>query len=193
MKRFIAMLRVVLGMDTNEEETKTYSTEETGTTRSRRGNPRKGQQPRDLTVERAAEMIDELPSNVPRESALRIVRGTLAAVGIEVSNLERCSRAQVSELIVEVELARNRQKEFQQKTEETVRSLEEEIRKAREARDTILTEEEKRISRASAALKEARRVRAFFDFPEADGEENIDPIDEDTQPLGVVGTQVGRR
>jgi hypothetical protein len=193
VKRFIAMLRVVLGMDTNEEETKTYSTEETGTTRSRRGNPRKGPQPRDLTVERAAEMIDELPSNVPRESALRIVRGTLAAVGIEVSNLERCSRAQVSELIVEVELARNRQKEFQQKTEETVRSLEEEIRKAREARDTILTEEEKRISRASAALKEAKRVRAFFDFPEADGEENIDPIDEDTQPLGVVGTQVGRR
>ena len=192
MKRIIAMLMVVLGMDAKEEETRAYPTEEIGTIRPRRGNTRKGPQPRDLTVERAAQMIDELPSDVPRESALRIVRGTLGAVGIEVSHLEGCTRTQVSELSSEVDLARNRQKEFQEKTEETVRSLQEQIRKAREARDAILTEEERKISRASAALEEASRVRAFFDFPKTDGEENIGWIDEDTQPLGVLGTQVRR-
>jgi hypothetical protein len=192
VKRIIAMLMAVLGMDTKEEESRPYSAEEIGTIRPRRGNTREGQQPRDLTVERAAEIIDELPSEVPRESALRIVQGTLGAVGIEVYHLERCTRTQVAELTSEVELARNRQQEFQEKTEETVRSLQEELRKAREACDVILTEEERKISRASAALQEARRVRAFFDFPNTDGEENIECIDEDTQPLGVLETQVRR-
>jgi hypothetical protein len=192
MKRIIAMLMGVLGMDAKEEESKTYSAEEIGTIRSSRGNTREGPQARDLTVERAAEMIDKLPSEVSRESALRIVRGTLGAVGIEVYHLERCTRTQVAELSSDVELARNRQQEFQEKTEETLRSLQEEIRKAREACDAILTEEERKISRASAALQEARRVRAFFDFPKTDEEENIDCIDEDTQPLGVLETQVRR-
>ena len=139
MRRIIAMLMVVLGMGAKEEETRTYSSEEVETKRSRRENPRKASQPRDLTVEHAAVMIDELPPDVPRKSALRIVRGTLGAVGVEVEDLERCTRTQVSELSSEMELARNRQKEFQEKTEETVRSLQEEIRKAREARDAILT------------------------------------------------------
>jgi hypothetical protein len=98
----------------------------------------------------------------------------------------------VSELSSVVELARKRQEEFQEKTEATVRSLQEEIRKAREARDTILVEEERMISRASAALNEARRVRAFFDFPKTDEDENIALIDEATQPLRVLGTQVRR-
>lgn len=191
MKRIIAMLMAVLGMDTKEEESRPYSAEDIGTIRPRRGNTREGQQPRDLTVERAAEIIDGLPSEVPRESALRIVQGTLGAVGIEVYHLERCTRTQVAELTSEVELARNRQQEFQEKTEETVRSLQEEIRKAREACDVILTEEERKISRASAALQEARRVRAFFDFPKTDGEENTGCI-EDTQPLSVLETQVRR-
>ena len=188
MKRIIARLMVAMGIDAKEEEeTRTYSAEEIGTVKPTSGNPRKGPQPRDLTVERVAQMIAELPSDVPRESALRIVRGTLSALGIEVSHLERCTRAQVSELSAEIELARKRQEEFREKTEETVRSLQEEIRKAREASDAILTEEERKISRASAALQGARRVCAFFDFPKTDEDENIHWIDEDTQPLGVLG------
>ncbi len=190
VKRIITMLTVVLGtQEAKEEETRAYSTEEIGTMRPRRGNLPKGSQPRELSVERAAELIDELPSDVPRESALRIVRGTLAAVGVEVSNLEKVTRARVSELSSEVGLARDRRKEFREKTEGTVRSLEEAIRKAQEAGDAILAEEEKKISSASAALKEARRVRAFFGFPEAEREEDIGPSEEDTQPLGVVGTR----
>jgi len=190
VKHIIMMLMVALGRDANEEENRIYASRSSRSRRPWRDNPQQGRQPRDLTVERAAEIIDELPSDVARENALHIVRGTLAAAGIEVSNLDGFTRAQVSELSSEIELARDRQKEFQEKTEETVRSLEEEIRKAREACDTIITEEEKRISHASAVLKEVRRVRAFFDFSETDGEENIGSINEDTQPLGVVKTRV---
>src|SRR4051812_27111726 len=185
------MLMVVLGGHADGEETTNTSTEEIGMRRfSRRttsGKSQIGQQPRDLTVERAAEMIDGLPSDVPRESALRIVRGTLAAAGIEVSNLDGFTRAQVLELVSEIELARDRQKEFQEKTEETMHALEEEIRRTRKDCDTLLTEEEKKISGALAILKEVRRVRTFFDFPSTDAEENIDPSkQEDTQPLSVV-------
>ena len=183
MKRIIAMFRAVLGMDTKEEESRPYSAEEIGTIRPRRGNTREGQQPRDLTVERAAEIIDELPSEVPRESALRIVQGTLGAVGIEVYHLERCTRTQVAELSSEVELARNRQQEFQEKTEETVRSLQEEIRKAREACDVILTEEERKISHASATLEGVRRVRVFLELPKTEGEESTGTDEQGTQQV----------
>jgi hypothetical protein len=43
-----------------------------------------------------------------------------------------------------------------------VRSLEEEIRKARDACEDIVSYEEKKISRAWATLEGVRRVRAFF-------------------------------
>ena len=138
-----------------------------------------------LTIESAAQIINELPSDVPRESALRIVRGTLAATGIEVSNLERFIQARASKLNWEIELARNRQEEIQQKTEEAVRSLKEEIKKARETCETILAEEERKISEVSRALKDVGGVRGFFGLPKTDQEENISSFPEDTQPLGT--------
>jgi hypothetical protein len=54
-----------------------------------------------------------------------------------------------------------------------VRSLEEEIRKARETCDNIVLYEEHKISRATATLNEMRRVRAFFGLSGAEGEEDF--------------------
>jgi len=191
------MLMVVLGRDADEEETSTYySDEELGTRRSKRGGPYEGQPPQGFTVERVervAKMIDDLPSDVSRESAAYIVRGALVAAGIELSNFDRSSWERASKLSSEIELARNRQKEFREKTEETVHALEEEIRKGREACDVVLFEEKKKISHASANLEEVERVRAFFEFPKIDGEEKIGPLAQDTQPLSVGGIQQGRR
>lgn len=149
--------------------------------RSGRGGPggNKGendeQQTRYLSVESAAEMIDSLPSDVPRESQLRIVREAFGAAGIDVSNLERHTRTRGAQLGSEIELVRNRQKELREKTEEIVRALEEEIRtvqeeirKVQEAFDAGLAEEEEKLSPPLAALKDVRRVRAFFAFPETD-------------------------
>jgi hypothetical protein len=188
----------LFGRGADEDETRTYSAQEIET-----GEPEKieeEQQPQGFTVERAAEIIDYLPPDVPRESAVRIVRGTLMAVGIEVEDFERFTRAREAKLNSEIELARSRQEELREKTEEAVRSLEEEIRKAREVRDTIVAEEEKKISRATAGLKEVKRVRAFFGFSETKGEETTDPgrgpAGDETQPLDVSDldkTQVMRR
>jgi hypothetical protein len=193
VKDILQMLTDVLGRDADEEETRTYSTEEIGTRRSKRGGPEEeGQTPQGFTVgrvERIAKMIDDLPSEVSQESAARIVRRALVAAGIELSNFDRSTSERVSKLSSEIELARTRQKEFREQTEETVHALEEEIRKAREAYDAVLIEEKKKISRASAALKEVERVRTFFGFPKIAGDEKIGPNDQVTQPLGVVGTQ----
>jgi hypothetical protein len=112
------------------------------------------QQTRDLlTVESAAAMIDSLPSDVPRESQLRIVREAFGAAGIDVSNLERHTRTRETLLSSEIELVRNRQKELREKTKETVRALEEEIRtvqeeigKVHEASDASHAEEEEKLS-----------------------------------------------
>jgi hypothetical protein len=169
--------------------------------RSGRGDPggnngeNEEQQTRYLSVESAAEMIDSLPLDVPRESQLRIVREAFGAAGIDVSNLERHTRTRGAQLGSEIELVRNRQKELREKTEEIVRALEEEIRtvqeeirKVHEASDAGLAEEEEKLSSPIAALKDVERVRAFFafpetddvaemdDVPEADGEENPTPL-----------------
>jgi hypothetical protein len=193
VKDILQMLTDVLGRDADEEETRTYSTEEIGTRRSkRRGEPKEEHPPRGFTVgriEHIAKMIDDLPSEVSQESAACIVRGALVAAGIELSNFDRSTSERVSKLSSEIELARTRQKEFREQTEETVHALEEEIRKAREACDAVLIEEKKKISRASAALKEVERVRAFFDFPKIGGDEKIGPNYRATRPLSVVGTQ----
>jgi hypothetical protein len=153
------------------------------------------QQTQELTVESAAEMIDSLPSDVPRESQLSIVREAFAAAGINVSNLERHTRTRGAQLSSEIELVRNRQMELRENTEEIIRALEEEIRKVQEeirkiqeAFDAGLAEEEEKISPPFAALKDVRRVREFFafpkmdevpetdDVPEMDGEENPTPL-----------------
>jgi hypothetical protein len=187
----------ILGRGVDDDEFGTHHpAEEFGTRRSRRGvSPEQQQRPRGFTVEVAAEMIDDLPSDVPRESALRIVRGTLAAAGIEFSDLEKSIRARPSKLSSEIELARNRQKKLREDAEKIVYSLEEEIRKHREVCDTLLEEEQKKISHASAALRKVERVRAFFDFPKAEEEEDSGSADRDAQGLGsldAVGAQEGR-
>jgi hypothetical protein len=67
-----------------------------------------------------------------------------------------------------------------------VRSLEEEIREAKEACEDIVSYEEEKISRAWATLEGVRRVRAFFEFPETEGEENTGPLGQRTHVLESV-------
>lgn len=198
MERITDMLTAILGKDVDEDDSSTYSAGEVETRRSRRERRKEEPQPQELNIERVAAMIEELPSDISWEHAAIIVRGALTAVGIEVSNLERVTRARGAKLGSEIELARSRQKEFREKTEGAVRSLEEEIkriqeevRKVQEDFDTVHAEEEKKISRALAALKDLRRVRAFFDFPKMDEEENTTPSAQARQSLGVVKTQEG--
>jgi hypothetical protein len=149
--------------------------------RSGQGDPggdheRDQQQVRDLlTVESAVQMIDSLPLDVPWKSQLRIVREAFAAAGIDVSNLERQTRTQKAQLSSEIELSRNRQKELRKRTQETVHTLGEQIRKVRkeirivqEAFETDFAEEEEKLSPPMAALKEVQSVRAFFAFPNTD-------------------------
>src|SRR3712207_1548505 len=170
----------ILGGDTNEDETRVFLAEEVGMRRSEdREEPEEVEQrPQGFTVERAAEVIDDLPPDVPRESALRIVRGTLTAAGIKVEDLERSTRVRESKLNSEMALARDRQEEIRRGSEEVVRSLEEEIRKAREDRDTGIAQEEDRISRASAGIEGIKRVRTFFGFPEPEAEVAAGPAEE---------------
>jgi hypothetical protein len=147
----------------------------------RKGEPEEGHRPLGHTIERVAETIAELPSAVPRESAVLIVRRTLEAAGVKLSELDASTGAQGSRLSSEVELARARQREVSEKTQEIVRSLEEEIRKAREACENIVVYEERKISRATATLEELRRVRAFFGLPGAEEEEDAGPDEQGTQ------------
>jgi hypothetical protein len=144
----------------------------------------------DLTVESAAQMIDSLPSDVPRESQLRIVREAFAAAGIDLSNLERHTRTRGAQFNSEIELIHNRQKELQDKYEELIRALEEEIRQVQEkirgvqeAFDVALSEEEKKLSLPLAALKDVRRVRAFFAFPEMEDVSETTGEGENPTPL----------
>src|ERR687886_1882341 len=176
------LLSRLLGRD--EDDSMSYSAEEIETRgSSKKEEPGEGQQPRGFSIQRIAETIADLPSTVPREHAVLIVRRTLAAAGIKLSEIDVSTRALESELSSEIGLARNQQKNVREKTAETVRSLEEEIRKAQEACDGIVTYEEEKISRATAAVKEARRVRAFFDLPEMEGEKNTGRTDKGVQVL----------
>ena len=153
--------------------------EEIQTTRRRRSGrrgaaPQGGHQPpppRGLTVERLAGAIADLPPDVPRESAVLIVRKTLDAAGVRLSEVDESTREQEVRLSHEIGLAEDRRKELREKTQETVRSLEEEIRKAREACEDVVAYEERKISRDRALLGEVRRVRDFFELPGTEGGE----------------------
>src|ERR687898_537226 len=182
----------MLGRDTDDYDSEAYySGEEVETRRSRRSRSRQVDDeeellpppppPRDFIVERVAETIADLPEGVPQESAVLIVRRTLAAAGVKLSELDASTQAQESKLNSEIGLARNRQEEVREKTQEQVRSLEEEIRKAKEACEDIVSYEERKISQAWATLEGVRRVRAFFEFPETEGEENAGPADRGTR------------
>jgi hypothetical protein len=149
--------RMFLGNETDEEEeTTVYSAEEVGVTEG------ETVEPRGFTVERAAEVIRNLPPEVPRLSAVRIVRGTLEAAGIDVSDLATSTRARESKLSSEIELSQGRIQEIKEQTEEVIRSYELEIRKAREARDFGISEEERKISGARSGLENVEMVRDFF-------------------------------
>ena len=182
----------MLGRDTDEYEDSGsyYSSDEAETSRSRRS--RRSSRgvadeveppPRDFITERVAETIADLPEGVPQESAVLIVRRTLAAAGVKLSELDASTQAQESKLNSEIGLAQNRQVEVREKTQEQVRSLEEEIRKAKEACDDIVSYEERKISQAWATLEGVRRVRAFFELHETDGEENAGPLYRGTQQV----------
>jgi hypothetical protein len=140
--------------DAEEEGTAVYSAEEVGMEET--------VESRGFTVERAAEVIENLPPEVPRPAAVRIVRGTLEAAGIDVADLATSTRARESKLNSEIELSQGRIQELKDDTEEVIQSYELEIRKAREARDFGISEEEGRISAARSGLEDVERVRDFF-------------------------------
>ena len=176
------LLSRLLGRD--EDDSMSYSAEEIETRGpSKKEEPGEGQQPRGFSIQLISNTIADLPSTVPREHAVLIVRRTLAAAGIKLSEIDVSTRALESELSSEIGLARNQQKDVREKTAETVRSLKEEIRRAQETCDGIVAFEETKISRATATLNEVRRVRAFFDLPEMEGEKNTGRTDTGVQVL----------
>ena len=159
--------RVFAG-STEGEGTSIYSTEEIsmpGTEES------EGLAAQVFTVERAAEVIRNLPPEVPRPAAVRIVRGTLEAAGIDIAELEASTRARESRLNSEIDLSENRIQQYKDETEEVIRNLEDEIRKAREARDFGVSEEERKISSAESGLDNIDMVRDFFGLPQEEADE----------------------
>jgi hypothetical protein len=186
----------ILGRDVDEDEGRIDSAEAFGMRRSKKRNASElGEQPWDSAVELVVETIDDLPSNFPRDSAVRIVKRTLAAAGIEIGDFNRRTWARIPQINSEIELARRRDKEFKEKTEEEIRSLEGEIRKAREAYETIRAKEEGEISRASKELENIKRVRGFFGFSDMEGDENTSASGEATEergPLHTDSVQQGR-
>src|SRR5215204_2738735 len=185
----------LLGRDAREDDdpgTHRPGEEIATTTRSSRRSGTRGAAPqeghhqppqRGLTVESLAGAIADLPPAVPRESAVLIVRKTLDAAGVGLSEVDESTRAQESRLSSEIGLAEDRQEELREKTRETVRSLEGEIRKAREACDEVVAYEERKISRDRALLGEVRRVRDFFGLPKAKGEESAGPAEGGTRQI----------
>jgi len=188
--------RVFAG-STEGEGTSIYSTEEIsmpGTEES------EGLAAHGFTVERAAEVIRNLPPEVPRPAAVRIVRGTLEAAGIDIAELEASTRARESRLNSEIDLSENRIQQYKDETEEVIRDLEDQIRKAREARDFGVTEEERKISSAESGLDNIDMVRDFFGLPQEEAAEPpADPAaGEETQVMEGVeeeedDTQILRR
>jgi hypothetical protein len=191
-----SLLSKILGRDADEDQTRIVSAEAFGISRSRnRSAPEVGGQQWDFTVALVVETIDDLPPNVPQDSAVRIVKRTLAAAGIEVRDFNRCTWARMPQINSEIEFARSREKEFRKKTEEDIRFLEEEIRKAREDYQTICAKEEEEISRASKELENIKRARAFLGFSDKEGDEDVSPGGEAAEvpgPLGIGSVQQGR-
>ena len=182
---------------TNEGEgTAIYSAEEVGTGTSGMGE--QGGASHGFTVERAAEVIKNLPPEVPRLSAVRIVRGTLEAAGIDIAELESSTRARESRLNSEIDLSENRIQQFKDETEEVIRNLEDQIRKAREARDFGVSEEERKISSAESGLDNIDLVRDFFGLPPQEEADEPPAAGEETQVMEGVedeedDTQILRR
>src|SRR5215210_3654053 len=149
--------RVFAG-STEGEGTSIYSSEEIGMLGT---DESEGLAAHGFTVERAAEVIRNLPPEVPRPAAVRIVRGTLEAAGIDIAELESSTRARESKLNSEIDLSENR---IQQLKDET--------------------EEEGKISAAESGLDNIDMVRDFFGLQQEDaGEPLADPAGEETQVM----------
>jgi len=185
---------------TEDEGTAIYSSEEVGTGTSGMGEQQGTSH--GFTVERAAEVIKNLPPEVPRLSAVRIVRGTLEAAGIDIAELESSTRARESRLNSEIDLSESRIQQLKEETEEVIRNLEDEIREAREARNCGVSEEERKIRAAETGLDNIDLVRDFFGLPqeeEAPAATAADTAGEETQVMEGVEedtedeTQVLRR
>ena len=175
----------------DEEGTAIYSSEEVGIEEIE-----ETVEPRGFTVERAAEVIRNLPPEVPRPAAVRIVRGTLEAAGIDLTDLATSTKARESRLNSEIELSQGRIQKLEEDTEEVIRSLQEEISKARAARDSGVAEEERKISGARTGLGDVEMVRNFFGLPRGDAETTADlPAGEETQVMEPAedDTQILRR
>jgi len=187
--------RVFAG-STEGEGTSIYSSEEVGMPGT---DQSEGLTAYGFTVERAAEVIRNLPPEVPRPAAVRIVRGTLEAAGIDIAELESSTRARESRLNSEIDLSENRIQQLKDETEEVIRNLEDEIRKAREARNFGVSEEERKISAAEAGLDNIDMVRDFFGLPQEELDEgSTDSAGEETQVMEGVEeeedeTQILRR
>jgi hypothetical protein len=160
------------------EGTSIYSSEEIGTLGT---DESEGLAAHGFTVERAAEVIRNLPPEVPRPAAVRIVRGTLEAAGIDIAELESSTRARESKLNSAIDLSENRIQQFKDETEEVIRNLEDQIRKAREARDFGVSEEESKISAAESGLDNIDMVRDFFGLPQEGADEP--PSGDETQVM----------
>jgi hypothetical protein len=154
-----------------EEETAIYSAEEVGVGET--GGERV--EARTFTVERAAAVIRNLPPEVPRPAAVRIVRGTLEAAGIDIADLASSTGERGSKLNSEIELSQGRIQDLKEKTDEVIRSYEQEIRLAREARDFGISEEERKISASRSSLEDVERVRDFFGLSGGDHAAAEDP------------------
>ncbi len=177
----------------DEEGTAIYSSEEVGIEEIE-----ETVEPRGFTVERAAAVIKNLPPEVPRPAAVRIVRGTLEAAGIDLADLATSTKARESRLNSEIELSQGRIQKLKEDTEEVIRSLQEEISKAREARDSGVAKEERKISEARTGMGDVEMVRNFFGLPRGDAQTTADlPAGEETQVMETADeeddTQILRR
>ena len=171
---------------------------------------------RAFTVERAAEVIKNLPPEVPRPAAVRIVRQTLEAAGIDINELDASTRSREAKLESEIDLSEERIRKLKEDTEEVIRDLEDQIRKAREARNAGVAEQERNIEAAETGLEDIDRVRGFFGLsqegppaeettagddtrtirPPEDDTRVIPPAEDDTRVIGGAGeddTQVLRK
>ena len=176
--------RVFSGNLDGEDETAIYSSEEVGVGETGGEVART----RGFTVERAADVIRNLPPEVPRPAAVRIVRGTLEAAGINLDDLASSTAARESKLNSEIELSQGRIQDLKERTEEVIQTYEDEIRKAREARDFGISEEESKISASRTGLEDVGRVRDFFGLSGEDQAQ--DPAAESTtsrSPPGRAG------
>lgn len=149
-----------------EDEAATYSPEELEDEREEleeAGEP-------GITVERAAGIINDLPNDVPRPSAVRIVRQTLEAAGISMEDLGTSTRAREAKLNSHIDLSHQRIQKLRSDADQEIRSLEGRIREVRDARDSGVSTEERRISESSTGLEEIEVVREFFGLREDEGE-----------------------